>query len=335
MPGPDPASNGVLVHAEPTGRFRDSDDLFVQSAISFDSNVLYERVDLQAFGRVRLRLCDQRSIVIERAGRNAGAASFEESTMNRQTLADLNLTFRSSHENSDFVLVTEYRVGRYGLRISRDGYSSRGLGGKLKHLVVATVIREIKPDYNWRAYCADQVSRGRNESSEKYEARKTRQVESHGQHGHFCRQPQVGDVVGCRQVCVGQNAIGRGAFDGEIADTTLINCSNCLVRFFHEEVEPRAKVEAREKAERAAAKAKNPPPTCPHCGDVRPRTKATERGERPLCSWCKDATDRVATYTKSAETGLSQFGFEMNRDRAIQLRDEAQAELDRREGKYA
>jgi hypothetical protein len=44
-------------------------------------------------------------------------------------------------------------------------------------------------------------------------------------------------------------------------------------------------------ARREAKAARGPAPTCPHCGDKRPRTKATDRGERLLCSICKYLTE--------------------------------------------
>ena len=164
-------------------------------------------------------------------------------TAPRRTLADLNASFRSSSETSDFVLTTEYRVGRYGLRVSRDGYGSRGVGGKLRHLVGVTVITEIKADYNWQPYCAEMVS-GYRGTPEQRQERRERQVANHGTYSHHCRQPKVGDIVYARQQCVDQNAVGKGAYEPSDADTDAIGCSNCLVRIFGETVEPRAKVEA-------------------------------------------------------------------------------------------
>ena len=254
----------------------------------------------------------------------------------RPSLADLNLMFRSSREDSNFVIDVEYRVGKYGLRIARTGYASRGFGGKLRHLVVAHVIREVKPGYNWQAFCGEQVRRREAESIERYEARKAKQIESHGKHGHYCQQPKAGEVIACRQVCVDQNAVGRGAFDGSDVDTSAIDCSNCAVRFFHETVVPRAKTDAIAKVLRAEAKRANPPPTCPHCGDIRPRTKATERGERPLCSTCNDLKNDQTRYAYAAIHGKdARDGYEIDKGRAAQLRDEAKAKLDRREGRYS
>jgi hypothetical protein len=263
--------------------------------------------------------------------------------MSRRSLAALNVDFRSTRETSDFVIDVEYRVGKYGLRISRDGYNSRGFGGKLRHVVIVHAIREIKPDYNWQSYCRESCNRGRNEPQDKYDLRLSRHLSDHmaGHPWHFCRQPKVGDVIACRQVCVDQNAVGRGAFDatGPAAlDTNAVDCNNCAVRFFHETPEPRAKIEAVEKAARAEERARKPaPPTCPHCGDRRQRTKATDRGERVMCSTCKDLADRASRYSKTAETGQDEYGIDWSnrRDHARRLADEAQTELDRREGRYA
>jgi hypothetical protein len=224
----------------------------------------------------------------------------------RRTLADLNETFRSTTETSDFEITIEYRVGRYALRISRDGYGSRGNGGKLLHLVIAHVITAIKPDYNWQAYCGEVVTRGRSETAERY---------------------------------VEQNARGVGAFesDGDHAlDTVAINCNNCSARIFGETPEPRAKVEAREREARAAVKAANPPPTCPHCGDRRPRTKQTAL-EAVLCSNCLELVKTIAEH----ETGeFWQYCKPEERaepwrvQRSIEMLDEAMTRFERREGKY-
>src|SRR4029453_3183391 len=211
----------------------------------------------------------------------------------RPTLATLNDTFRASRETSDFVLTVEYRVGRYGLQISRDGRRSRGQGGKLLHLMVATVIAAIKPDYDWRPYCAESAYVGRTAPRAQAQMARDRQIADHGTHGHRCRQPKVGDVLVARQVCVDRNAVGLGAYDPSQADPAAIDCNNCARRQFGENPELRARVEAAAKLERAAAKAADPTPTCFWCGDRRPRTTATAKGEVLPCSTCKEDMETI------------------------------------------
>ena len=264
-------------------------------------------------------------------------------TAPRRTLADLNASFRSSSETSDFVLTTEYRVGRYGLRVSRDGYGSRGVGGKLRHLMVATVITEIKPDYNWQPYCAEMVS-GYRGTPEQRQERRERQIASHGTYSHYCRQPKVGEVVYARQQCVDQNAVGKGAYEPSDADTNVIDCNNCAVRVFGEVPQPRAKVEAAAREARAAVKAKNPPPVCFHCGDRRPKTRATDAGEKLLCSSCKDSYETIWFVETTGYTCQYHADMADARDsahtatmlaRALADQTREYDELLRREGRYA
>lgn len=263
----------------------------------------------------------------------------------RRPLADFNVS-RDTTETSDFVLTSEYRVGRYGLRVSRDGYGSRGNGGQLLHLVRVAFISEIKPGYDWRQACADTVRQVRGETAESYQARVAKQIATHGQSPypgyHYCRQPKVGDIVWAHPQCVDTNAVGKGAYEPSIADTNLIDCSNCLVRIFGETVEPRAKIEARAKAERAAAKAKNPPPVCFHCGDARPRTKATEAGEQLPCGYCKEQfeiifwVETTGAYCKYHAEVFAANPSEKQHLLAVGLEEENKAydTLIRREGKY-
>ena len=262
-----------------------------------------------------------------------------QTSSTRRPLADFN-TSRDTTETSDFVLTSEYRVGRYGLQISRDGYGSRGNGGQLLHLVRVAFISEIKAGYDWRLACTQSITA---RDPERRAALVAKQIADHGKPWHHCRQPRVGDIVWAHPQCVDANAVGKGAYTPDQADTDAISCSNCLVRIFGETVEPRAKVEARAKAERAAAKAKNPPPTCFHCGDVRPRTKATEAGEILPCGRCKEDFETIfwvettGAYCQyhaeclaadpSREQGLLALGLEEE--------NKAYDDLVRREGRYA
>jgi hypothetical protein len=185
-------------------------------------------------------------------------------------------------------------------------------------------------------------------SDEARKARIERQLAGHGfPVGHYCRQPQVGDIVWAHPQCVDQNAVGKGAFEPSVADTNVIDCSNCLVRIFGETVEPRAKIEAREKAERAAVKAKNPPPVCFHCGDARPRTKATEAGEKLPCGFCKEQFETIFSVETTGYEHLDTaryLGDKLAADAtwdanlkaaAIAAETRAIETLDRREGRYA
>jgi hypothetical protein len=258
----------------------------------------------------------------------------------RRPLADFNVS-REVTSTSDFVLTSEYRVGRYGLRVSRDGYGSRGNGGNLLHLVRVAFISEIKADYDWRQACGDNIT------ARDPERRAALVAKAHADHEaklpwHYCRQPKVGDIVWAHPQCVDTNAVGKGAYEPSIADTNVIDCSNCLVRIFGETVEPRAKVEARAKAERAAAKAKNPPPVCFHCGDARPRTKATEAGEQLPCGRCKEDFETIFwVETTGAYCQYHAETFKSDPDNkqhilklGIEHENQAYDSLVRREGKY-
>jgi hypothetical protein len=251
---------------------------------------------------------------------------------------------RPISETADFVIATEYRVGRYGLQISRDGYGSRGTGGKLIHLVRVAVISEIKDGYNWQTYCLQSARTSRWNTRDQAAAARDKQIASHGQPWHSCRQPKVGDLLWIAPQCVDQNARGTGAFEADEAGTSAIDCNNCLTRIFGETVEPRAKVEAREKAERAAAKAKNMPPVCFHCGDKRPRTKATEAGEKLLCGTCKDLYETIwfvetTGYTCQYHADYADAGETAHNTnmKAAALVESARDYdyLSKREGKYA
>jgi hypothetical protein len=264
-------------------------------------------------------------------------------TTSRPTLAELNEDFRSTSETSDFDTLTEYRVGKWGVRWSRDGYGSRGTGGDKLHVSVVTVITRVKPDYDWRTYCAESASIAPWLTREQREQRLAQQVESHGKYNHYCRQPKVGDVINVKPVCRFENVRGTGAWTPEEADTDRVDCLNCRRSFFHEEVDG---VEERRK-ERAAVEsrkaAKPLPARCFWCGDIRPKTKATQAGEKLPCSRCKENFETIywvetTGYSNSyfAEMADGREAAHDARMRAMALDDETKAyeSLERREGKY-
>lgn len=261
----------------------------------------------------------------------------------RSTLAELNQNFRREDSTPDFETVTEYRVGKWGTRWSRDGYASRGVGGDKLHLSVVTVITAIKPDYDWQSYCASSVHVSPWATPEQTQQRRAQQVASHGSYGHSCRQPQVGDVLNVRPVCRHENVRGTAAWTPEEADTDRIDCINCRVQFFKEQVDgieerrvERAAVEARK-----AAKPK--PARCFWCGDIRPQTRATRAGEQLPCSYCKEHFETIfwvettgysnSYFAEMAETREPEHDARM---RAMGIRDETEAceALERRAGKF-
>lgn len=212
----------------------------------------------------------------------------------RRSLAELNEGFASSSSTADFDLLTDYRVGKWGLAISRDGYQARGQGGEHRHLSIVTTIAAIHPDYNWRPYCAETVSRGRYETAEQHQANVARQLASHGAaFGHYCRQPKVGDIVAVRPVCRFENVRGTGAFTAEQADTAIVDCINCRRGFFGEQVDVVAVQADRRAAVEARKAAKPQPARCFVCGEVRPQTKATLAGEQLPCSYCKESLEKI------------------------------------------
>lgn len=210
----------------------------------------------------------------------------------RRSLAELNLTFASTAYEGDFDTLTEYRVGKWGLAWSRDGYNGRGQGGDHLHLSVVTSITFIHPGYDWRPFCAASAYLGYG-NAEQQQARRDRQVAGHGSFNHHCNQPKVGDVIRIRPVCRDENVRGTFAWDANIADTNLVDCINCRRGFFGEQVDV-VTVKADRKAEVEARKAAKPLPTrCFHCGDIRPATKATKAGEQLPCSSCKEYFETI------------------------------------------
>jgi hypothetical protein len=210
----------------------------------------------------------------------------------RRSLADLNVGFVRTGATADFDTLTEYRVGKWGLAWSRDGYGARGLGGDHLHLSVVTVITAIHPDYDWRPYCAASAYLGYGTEQQKA-ARRDRQVAGHGSYNHHCNQPKVGDAIAIRPVCRDQNVRGTFVFDGATADTNLVDCINCRRNFFGEQVDVVA-VKADRTAAVEARKAAKPLPTrCFHCGDLRPKTKATADGEQLPCSNCRENFETI------------------------------------------
>lgn len=213
--------------------------------------------------------------------------------MTRKNLAELNESFRTAGSRPDFEVVTEYRVGKWGLAYSRDGFNGRGQGGDKLHLSVATVITEIHPDYCWQTYCAASVRGGAWDTAEQIAARRAHQIAEHGCYGHYCEQPKVGDVIAVRPVCRFENVRGTGAWSAELADTDAINCLNCRSGFFGEQVDGVAERRAvREQVE--SRKAARPlPARCMVCGETRPQTAATRKGEILPCSWCKEDLETI------------------------------------------
>ena len=258
------------------------------------------------------------------------------STEGRKTLAQYNEGFRSYGETTDFSTMTEYRVGKWGVAWSRDGYASRGGGGDKTHMSVVTVITEVKPDYDWQSYCASSVRVGSWVTREQAEKRRAAQVASHGSYGHYCQQPKVGDVVGVRPVCRFENVRGTGAWTAEQADTDVVSCLNCRRDFFKEAVDG---VEERRKEREAveSRKAARPKPArCFWCGDVRPHTKATKAGEQLPCSGCKEAFETIwwVETTGYSNSYFAEFPKPHLAEMAITDENQAYDRLERVEGKY-
>ena len=267
------------------------------------------------------------------------------STEGRKTLAQYNEGFRSYGETTDFSTMTEYRVGKWGVAYSRDGYASRGSGGDKTHMSVVTVITAIHPDYDWQSYCAATVRVGSWVTREQAEKRRAAQVASHGNYGHYCQQPKVGDVVTVRPVCRFENVRGTGAWTPDEADTAAVTCFNCRTGFFGEEVDGVAERRAEREAVESRKAAKPKPARCFWCGDIRPRTKATAAGEQLPCSTCKDDFTTIwwvetTGYSNDFTVSLSHNSSYGPEDRArwaaMAIKDETDAydRLERREGKY-
>ncbi len=253
----------------------------------------------------------------------------------RRSLAELNLGFVTEGATSDFDTRTEYRVGKWGLAWSRDGFASGGLGGDHLHLSVVTVITAIHPDYDWRPYCAASAYLGYGNAEQKA-ARRDRQVAGHGSYNHRCNQPKVGDAISVRPVCRDNNVRGTFVFDGATADTDVVDCINCRRGFFGEQVDVVA-VKADRAAASEAKKASRPLPTrCFHCGDIRPKTKATAAGEQLPCSNCKDNFETI-WWVETTGYSCSYFAeFPKPHLLELGLADETAAceRLERVEGKW-
>jgi hypothetical protein len=257
-------------------------------------------------------------------------------TTERPTLASLNEGFRSYGETEDFETVREYRVGKWGTRWSRDGYSSRGAGGDKLHVSVVSAITAVKAGYDWARYCAESVHAPSFYGAEKVRAMRARQVAEHGQPWHHCRQPQVGDVMAVNPVCRFENVRGTGAWTPEEVDTDRVDCLNCRRQFFHEEVDGVAERRAERAAVDARKAARPKPARCFWCGDIRPHTKATRAGEQLPCSYCKDNFETIwwVETTGYSNKYFSEFPKPHLAEMAITDENQACDRLERVEGKY-
>ena len=261
----------------------------------------------------------------------------------RKTLTELNEGFRREGATSDFETMTEYRVGKWGVAYSRDGYNGRGQGGDKTHVSVVTVITAIHNDYDWQAYCASSIHVPTRATPEQFADRRAKQIAEHGKPWHRCQQPKVGDVMTVHPVCRFENVRGTAAWTPEVADTDAVTCFNCRRSFFHEEVdgvEERRVVRAGVEERKAA---KPQPARCFWCGDIRPRTKATAAGEQLPCSRCKEdfetiwwveTTGYTCQYHADMEDAREQEHSARMKANAITDEERAYEALEQREGKY-
>jgi hypothetical protein len=267
-------------------------------------------------------------------------------TQARKTLAELNEGFRSTGETSDFETATEYRVGKWGVAWSRDGYNGRGSGGDKLHLSVVTYITRVKEGYDWQSYCAASAYVSRGWTTEQVAKARAKQVAEHGvvpAWSHRCHQPKVGDVHRVNPVCRFENVRGTAAWTPELADTDVVNCFNCRRQFFHETVDgvEERRVERAGVEERKAAKPQ--PARCFWCGDVRPHTAKTKAGEQLPCSRCKEDFETIwwvetTGYSNSyfAEMADQREPAHDRNMRELGIKDENDAceRLERFEGRY-